>query len=123
MENPMPNNKPGEMNTLSQILNKLHSKGLDKEFKMSDHGRMQSPDGEKIYDPEDLMIIKTYRFEGESDPSDNSVLYLLEDKDGNIGYVMDAYGMYTSHDESGFDSFIQKIPVEDREEQIIFGGL
>ncbi|GEP94994.1 hypothetical protein [Chitinophaga cymbidii] len=122
MENPTPD-KPGEMNTLSQILAKLHSKGYDNEFKMSDHGRMQPASGDQIYDPEDLKVIKTYRFEGESDPSDNSVLYLLEDKEGNIGYVMDAYGMYTSHDESGFDDFMQKVPVEDREEQIIFGGL
>lgn len=122
MENPTPD-KPGEMNTLSQVLNKLHSKGYDNEFKMSDHGRMQPVSGDQIYNPEDLKVIKTYRFEGESDPSDSSVLYLLEDKDGNIGYVMDAYGMYTSHDEEGFEAFMQKIPVEDREEQIIFGGL
>lgn len=123
METPAPNNKPGEMNTLSQILAKLHSKGYDNEFRMSDHGRMQPANGDQIYDPEDLKIIKTYRFEGESDPSDSSILYLLEDKEGNKGYIMDAYGMYTSHDEEGFNAFMQKIPVEDREEQIIFGGL
>lgn len=122
METPTPN-KPGEMNTLSQVMNKLHSKGYDNELKMTDHGRMQPANNEqeKIYDPEDLKIIKTYRFEGESDPSDNSVLYLLEDADGNKSYVLDAYGAYSSHDEAGFDAFIQKIPVEDREEQIIFG--
>ncbi|WP_346316904.1 hypothetical protein [Chitinophaga sp. YIM B06452] len=122
METPTPN-KPGEMTTLSQIMAKLHSKGFDNEFKVSDHGRMQSPDGDQIYNPEDLKIIKTYRFEGESDPSDNSVLYLLEDQEGHKGYVLDAYGMYSSHDEAGFDEFLKKIPVEDREEQVIFGGL
>ncbi len=122
METPTPN-KPGEMTTLSQIMAKLHSKGYDNEFKVSDHGRMQSPDGDHIYNPEDLKIIKTYRFEGESDPSDNSVLYLLEDQEGHKGYVLDAYGMYSSHDEAGFDEFLKKIPVEDREEQVIFGGL
>ncbi|RPD38543.1 hypothetical protein [Chitinophaga barathri] len=122
METPTPN-RPNEMTTLSQVLAKLHSKGYDNEFKVSDHGRMQSPDGEQIYNPEDLKIIKTYRFEGESDPSDNSVLYLLEDQEGHKGYVLDAYGMYSSHDEAGFDEFLKKIPVEDREDQVIFGGL
>lgn len=122
METPTPN-KPGEMATLSQVMNKLHSKGYDNEFKMSDHGRMQPVEGEQIYDPEDLKIIKTYRFEGESDPSDSAVLYLLEDKEGHKGYVVDAYGMYSSHDEAGFDDFLKKIPVEDRDEQAIFGGL
>ncbi|WP_343700638.1 hypothetical protein [Chitinophaga sp.] len=115
--------KSGQMNTLSQVMAKLHSKGYDNEFKMSDHGRMQPAEGDQIYDPDDLKIIKTYRFEGESDPSDSSVLYLLEDKEGRKGYILDAYGMYTSHDETGFAEFLKKIPVEDREEQVIFGGL
>ena len=115
--------KPGVMNTLSQVMNKLHSKGYDNELKMSDHGRMQSVTEQKIYNPDDLKIIKTYRFEGESDPSDSSVLYLMEDKEGMKGYVLDAYGVYSTHDESGFDDFLKKIPVEDREEQLIYGGL
>ncbi|MGN6510914.1 MAG: hypothetical protein ACTHLD_15720 [Chitinophaga sp.] len=124
METPthhMPGEKPGEMTTLSQIMNKLRDTGFDNELKVRDHGRMQSAVNDQVYDPEDLKIIKTYRFEGESDPSDNSVLYILEDREGRKGYVLDAYGMYTSHDESGFDEFLQKIPVEDRDEQVIFG--
>lgn len=113
--------KPGEMTTLSSVLNKLHEKGLDHEFKMSDHGRLQNAEKQKIYNPDELKIIKTYRFEGESDPADMSALYLLEDKDGEIGYVLDAYGTYSTHEEAGFDEFLQKIPVEDREDQLIFG--
>ncbi|MBC9910692.1 hypothetical protein [Chitinophaga varians] len=113
--------KPGEMTTLTRVLERLHEKGYDHELKMSDHGRMQSPDTQKIYNPEDLTIIKTYRFEGESDPSDSSILYVMEDAEGNKGYVLDAYGAYTSHDEPWFDEFIKKIKVEDREEQILFG--
>ncbi|HEY9257234.1 hypothetical protein [Chitinophaga sp.] len=112
--------KPGEMTTLSRVLEKLHERGFDHELNMSDHGRLQNKDAQKIYNPEDLTIIKTYRFEGESDPSDSSILYVLEDKDGQKGYVLDAYGAYSSHEEAGFDEFIQKIKVEDREEQLIF---
>lgn len=113
--------KPGEMTTLTRVLERLHEKGFDHELKMSDHGRMQSSVSNKIYDPGDLKIIKTYRFEGESDPSDSSVLYVLEDKEGEKGYVLDAYGIYSTHEESGFDEFLQKIPVEDREDQLLFG--
>lgn len=113
--------KPGEMTTLTRVLETLRLKGFDHELKMSDHGRMQSDDNKKIYNPDDLKIIKTYRFEGESDPSDSSILYIMEDKDGNKGYVLDAYGVYSTHEESGFDEFIQKIPVEDRDDQLLFG--
>lgn len=111
--------QPVEMNTLSQILEKLRLKGLDNEIKMTDHGKMQGVGLNKIYKPEDLSIIKTYRFEGSSDPADNSVLYLLEDKDGQIGYILDAYGMYSSQ-ASGFDDFLKKIPTADRDMQELF---
>ena len=112
--------KPGEMTTLSQVMEKMRNKGYDHEFKMSDHGRMQSAETQKVYDPEDLKIVRTFRFEGESDPADSNILYLMEDKDGEKGYVLDAYGAYSSHEESGFDDFIKKIAVEDREEQELF---
>lgn len=112
MEHPM------EMNTLSEILEKLRTKGLDKEIKMTDHGKMQND--QKIYSPEDLTIIKTYRFEGDSDPGDNAILYLLEDKDHQIGYILDAYGMYSSHEGVEFADFLKKIPTADRDLQELF---
>lgn len=112
---------PGVMTTLSAVMEKMRKNGYDHELKMSDHGRMQSPDAQKIYNPDELTIVKTYRFEGESDPSDSSILYLMHDKEGEKGYVLDAYGAYSTHEESGFADFIKKIPVEDREEQILFG--
>ena len=89
--------QPIAMNTLSQILEKLRLKGRDNELKMTDHGKMQSKSLDKIYKPEDLTIVKTYRFEGDSDPADNSVLYLVEDSDKNIGYMLDAYGIYSDN--------------------------
>ena len=112
--------QPVDMNTLSQILEKLRLKGKDNEVKMSDHGKMQSANLNKIYSPEDLTIIKTYRFEGMSDPGDNSVLYVVEDKDGDIGYMLDAYGIYSDHDGPAFDDFLKKINVAVRDEQEIF---
>lgn len=112
--------QPVEMNTMSQILEKLRLKGRDNEIRMSDHGKMQSANLNKIYKPEDLTIVKTYRFEGMSDPGDNSVLYLVEDKDKNIGYILDAYGIYSDNEGPAFDDFLKKIPVADRDEQELF---
>ena len=106
------------MTTLSTVLEKLRVKKQDNEFQISDEG-FASPAG-KVYHPEDLKIIKTYRFEGDSDPSDSSILYLIEANDGLIGYSMDAYGVYSNHDDDTYDEFIRKIPVSEREEQEIF---
>ena len=106
------------MTTLSSVLEKLRIRKQDNEFQISDENFI-SPAG-KLYKPDDLSIIKTYRFEGDSNPSDSSVLYLIEANDGLIGYSMDAYGAYSNHEDDYYDEFIRKIPVSERDEQEIF---
>ena|SRR5437868_160104 len=106
------------MTTVSSVLEKLRIKKQDNEFRMTPEGFTTGKN--KIYQPEDLKIIRTYRFEGESDPSDSTIIYVLEAKDGLIGYSMDAYGVYSDHTDDGYDDFIRKIPVDEREEQQIF---
>ncbi len=106
------------MTTVSAVLEKLRIKKYDNEFLMTPEGF--TPGNNKYYNPENLKIIRTYRFEGESDPGDSSIIYLIEANDGLIGYSMDAYGVYSNHVDDGYDDFIRKIPVEEREEQQIF---
>lgn len=108
-----------DMTTLSSILEKLRLKKIDNEFRLKDEGFTANKG--KTYTSEQLKIIRTYRFEGESDPADSVILYLIEANDGLIGYSMDAYGMYSSQDnEEGYNNLIRKIPIENREEQLIF---
>lgn len=107
------------MTTLSSVLENLRIKKIDNEFKLSPEG-FTIGNG-KFYNPENLKIIKTYRFEGESDPSDSTIIHIIEANDGLIGYSMDAYGVYSDHDDDGYDDFIRKIPSEGRDEQQIFG--
>ena len=106
------------LTTLSDVMEKLRLKKQDKEFIMTKKGFGTEA---KTYRPDELVIIKTYRFEGDSDPSDNSILYLIEANDGSIGYTLDAYGVYSNHGNDGYDDFIRKIPVLERTEQQIFG--
>ena len=107
-----------EMTTLSSVLEKLRIKKMDNEFKMFPEGF--GIGNHKYYQPEDLKIIRNYRFEGDSNPSDNAVIYLIEAKDGLIGYSLDAYGAYSDHDGDGYDDFIRKVKVDEREEMEIF---
>ena len=107
-----------EMNTLSQIMNKFSVKGYDNEFKLVNDEFVFK---DKAYKAEDLTIVKSYRFEGESDPADSSVLYLIKANDGFIGYSLDAYGVYSNHDdEEGYDNFIRQIPVKNNDDQLLF---
>lgn len=113
------NTSINEMTTLTSVLEKLRMKKMDNELRMTNEGMTAGKN--KFYQPADLTIIKTYRFEGDSDPSDSSILYVIEANDGLIGYSLDAYGMYSTHeDEEGYDNFIRQIKVENRDEQLIF---
>jgi hypothetical protein len=111
--------KPSEMTTLTAVLEKLRQQHNDNEFTPKNDGFI-NPNG-NFYKPEDLTIIKTYRFEGQSDPGDSSIVYLIQANDGTMGYTMDAYGAYTTHDEvDNYDDLIKRIPVQERDEQAIF---
>ena len=101
------------MTTLSQVLEFLRVNKKDNEFKMTPQGFTAGKG--KFYQPEDLKIIKTYRFEGDSSPSESAALYVIEAKDGQVGYSIDAYNAYSNHEDDGYDDFLRKIPIEGRE--------
>lgn len=102
--------KPTDLTTLSTVLEKLRINRQDNEFLMTEKGFTGS--NGKVYEPTDLQITKTYRFEGESNPSDSCILYVIEANDGLKGYSIDAYGAATNHPEE-YDNFIREIPVAD----------
>ena len=107
-----------DMTTLTEVLEKLRMRKHDNELIYKDNTFI-APSG-KAYTAEELTIIRTYRFEGESDPGGSSILYLIEANDGLIGYSIDAFGVYSNHEDEGYDDFIRKINVRDRDEQQIF---
>jgi hypothetical protein len=89
------------MSTLSSVLEKLRQRHYDNEFSME--GERFTTENGHTYAPEDLTII----------------LYLIEAKDGLIGYVMDVYGAASNHD-TAFDDFVRQIKMEGRDEKLIF---
>lgn len=104
-----------QMTTLSQVMNSLREKGQDAEFKLADSGLGLINTGNgKLYSIEELRIVRTYRFEGESDPSDSAILYLIESKDGQTGYIIDSYGAYSSYENDDFDKLIRGIEVVEK---------
>lgn len=106
------------MSTLSSVLERLRKKQRDNEFRMLPGGF--GIGSGKFYKPEDLKIIRTYRFEGDSDPADSTILYVIEANDGLIGYSIDAYGAYSNHEDDGYDDFIKEVPAQEMDERFIF---
>lgn len=107
-----------EMTTLSQVMAKLaKNKGIHREFRMDENNIVKLQDSDIQYEPKDLKIVKTYRFEGNtSSPEDNSVLYVIEDYIGNKGFIIDSYGADSSYSGHEFDDFLRNIPIEENEE-------
>lgn len=82
-----------EMNTLSEVMNKLKGDGYTDDFEI-ENDLLVGKGNDKKYKSDELTIKKTYRFEGDSDPGDMSILYAIETNDGHKGTYVDAFGTY-----------------------------
>lgn len=98
MEN---NDQIPHMKSLSLCLNKMVLDGYEDDFKISDKG-LRSLKTEKVYNPEDINVVNFFRFEGQSDPNDNTIMYVIETNDGLKGTLVDAYGPYADRKLSEF---------------------
>ena len=61
----------------------------------------------KSFSPNEIYIIKEFRFEGMSNPSDMSILYIIETKDGGKGTVL---ANYSPSSDIELAEFFSKIP-------------
>jgi hypothetical protein len=113
------NNSTENMTSSSQILEKLRQERIDNEFRWTDEGFTAGRG--KTYQPEELEVLKTFRFEGASNPSDSEIIYIIRASDGMTGYSLDTYGAESSHDnENGYDNFIRQIPHAGHDQQMLF---
>lgn len=70
-------------------------------------------ESKKSYPPEDVSIIKEHRYEGMSNPSDMSILYVLETSDGNKGTLLAGYGPNANLELHEFMSAIPEENIKD----------
>lgn len=103
------NDKVTEMNSLAMVMGKAVKNGYTEQFKVGSRGFHTAEDGSKAYAPEEISVINFYRFEGESDPGDNSILYVVETSDGKKGTLVDAYGPYADPKVSAFMQQVEDI--------------
>jgi len=48
---------------------------------------------EEKFNPDDFEIVEFYRFEGDTDPSDEAVVYAIESNSGMKGVLVNGYGI------------------------------
>jgi hypothetical protein len=105
----MENHKRVEMTSMTGCISTLEKEGYSENFVMKDVG-MQAPTSQKLYNPEEITVDSFYRFEGDSDPADNAIIYAITSNDGLKGLLVDAYGgPYVNQKIASFISEVEKI--------------
>ncbi len=93
--------------SVTQALADLQARGYTDEFDFKDDHLFCNSHGIR-FNPLELKITEVYRFEGESDPEDSSVVYAIESASGLRGVLVDAYGAYADRKKT---AFINSLPI------------
>ena len=82
--------------TLSEAIEALKEEGFTEDYNLHDKGVHNQRKNSHI-PAGDLNVLKVYRFEGNTNPDDNTVLYAIETAKGEKGLLLDAYGVYAGN--------------------------
>ena len=84
--------------TVTEAVKGLKERGFTKDFNLKENCIVCDDDK---YNPEDFEITEVYRFEGNSDPADEAIVYGIESNKGDRGVLVNGYG--TSAEQIGSD--------------------
>ena len=76
--------------TITDAVSGLRQRGYTKDFNLEENCIVCH---EEKFHPEDFEIVEIYRFEGNSDPGDEAVVYAIESKNGDKGILVSGYGI------------------------------
>ncbi len=80
--------------TVVESINGLKERGFAVNFNIA-FDKLICADNRILLKPEEFEIVEVYRFEGDTNPSDEDVVYAIESKDGKVkGILTSAFGMY-----------------------------
>ena len=83
----------------------------------SKNKKLRSTKTNDEYLPSDVTIVKEHRYEGMSNPSDMSLLYVLETSDGSKGTLLAVYG---PNADTGLHDFMNAVPQDNvKDEKIL----
>lgn len=77
--------------TLSEAVNALTKEGYSEQFK-TEGNKIIALNSKKLYDVDALEITYVFRFDGMTNPSDESEVFGLQAKDGAKGTLVMSYG-------------------------------
>ena len=92
--------------TLTGLLTELRKEGYVEDLNLYQH--FPGNDVNRAF-PGDFKVDKVFRFEGDSNPSDSSILYAISSESQQLkGVLVNAYGIYS---ESVTDEMVNKLDI------------
>jgi hypothetical protein len=90
-----------QYDTITEALEALKTRGYVIDFNLGFNG--SASEAESKY-----KIIEVHRFEGNTDPDDEAVVYAIESNDGRKGFFVNGYGVSS---DPIFDDMIKSIDI------------
>ena len=75
--------------TVTAAVNGLKQRGYKLDFNLSENCLVCN---DIKFNPDDFEITEVYRFEGNSDPADEAIVYAIESSKGDKGVLVNGYG-------------------------------
>ncbi len=86
---------------MAELMKEFRDKGYTYDFVMKNKKFINSSTT-MDYRPDDIIIEEEYRFEGDSNPDDMSILYIIQTAQGEKGLAVNGYGISADPDMDDF---------------------
>lgn len=77
--------------TVTEAINGLRERGFTLDFNLQTNS-LQCFNPDLHLTPDEFVIKEIYRFEGDTDPDDEAIVYAIESRDGHKGVFINGYG-------------------------------
>jgi hypothetical protein len=95
--------------TVVDALNGLKARGYTVNFNIA-FDKLICSDNRVCLNPHEFEIVEMHRFEGNSNPADEDVVYAVESKSGDIkGVISSAFGLYA---DATSTAMLQKLTIQ-----------
>lgn len=94
--------------TVTEAIAGLKQRGFTIDFNM-EYDCIVCHDTPMSLMPHEFEITEVHRFEGDSDPADEAIVFAIESKHGEKGVLVNGFGIYS---DSVSDELIQKLKVQ-----------
>ena len=91
--------------TVTEAINGLKARGFTMDLNLKENCIVCN---EEKFNPDDFEIVEFYRFEGNTDPSDEAIVYAIESNSGMKGVLVNGYGISA---EEMSDEMVKKLRV------------